>query len=270
MRMYRPRAELLNGSWKFNWSRMPADAPIGFEQPGFDDTGWNEIPVPANWEVEGYGHAIYLDERYPFDAQWPKVPEDYNPVGSYRTNFELPAEWESKIVRLVFGGVRSAMYVWLNGERVGYSQGAKTPASFDITSFLKSGKNTLALKIHRWSDASYLESQDMLRLSGIEREVYIYSTPDVYINDVFIQADYNITDGSGDFKAGVVISNSSYFEAKRSVGLTLGTKTPLFDIRISGLGIILTPIFVFVYFFERSSLHDVNPKPRDITIPSIK
>jgi beta-galactosidase len=199
----------LNGSWKFNWSRMPADAPIGFEQPGFDDTGWNEIPVPANWEVEGYGHAIYLDERYPFDAQWPKVPEDYNPVGSYRTNFELPAEWESKIVRLVFGGVRSAMYVWLNGERVGYSQGAKTPASFDITSFLKSGKNTLALKIHRWSDASYLESQDMLRMSGIERGIYLEAIPETHIADVFFRGSLENNYKDGQLALDVALSNQS-------------------------------------------------------------
>jgi beta-galactosidase len=187
----------LNGRWKFHWSRMPADTPAGFEHPDFDDSAWDEIPVPANWEVEGYGHAIYLDERYPFEAQWPGVPQDYNPVGVYRTHFELTSQWQGKNIRLVFGGVRSAMYVWLNGAPVGYSQGAKTPASFDITAYLRPGKNTLALKILRWSDASYLESQDMLRMSGIERDIHLEAVPEVHIADVFFRGglENNYTDG---------------------------------------------------------------------------
>jgi beta-galactosidase len=199
----------LDGLWKFHWSRAPFDTPVGFEEPEFDDSGWDEIPVPANWEVEGHGHAIYLDERYPFDAQWPALPEDYNPVGSYRTSFELPTEWEEKIVRLVFGGVRSAMYVWLNGKRVGYSQGAKTPASFDITQYLQSGKNTLALKIHRWSDASYLESQDMLRMSGIERGIYLEAIPQTHIADVFFRGGLENHYRNGRLELEVSVSNQS-------------------------------------------------------------
>ena len=219
----------LNGNWKFKWVKSPEERFVNFYARKLNDNDWDSISVPGNWEVEGFGKPIYLDERYPFEAEWPDAPEDYNPVGSYRHRFEFASELLNGRQILHFAGAKSAMYVYLNGEFVGYSQGSKTPAEFDVTGILHQGENLIAMQMYRWSDASYLESQDMLRLSGIEREVYIYSTPDVYINDVFIQADYNITDGSGDFKAGVVISNSSYFEAKRSVGLTLGTKTPLFE-----------------------------------------
>ncbi len=128
-----PFFQSLDGTWKFRWVRKPADAPRGFEQPGYDASGWDEIPVPANWEAEGYGHAIYLDERYPFDAEWPKVPHDDNPVGCYRRDFEIDPSWRDRRVRLHFGGVRSAMYVWINSESAGYSQGAKTPAELDVT-----------------------------------------------------------------------------------------------------------------------------------------
>ena len=199
----------LDGRWKFNWSRAPFDAPVGFEKPSYDDSDWDEIPVPSNWEVEGYGHAIYLDERYPFEAQWPAVPEDYNPVGAYRTSFELPAQWDGKIVRLVFGGARSAMYVWLNGRRVGYSQGAKTPAAFDITPFIQPGKNTLALKIHRWSDASYLESQDMLRMSGLERGIHLEAIPESHIADVFFRGGLKNQYRDGKLDLDVLIRNQS-------------------------------------------------------------
>ena len=125
----------LNGPWKFHWAARPDDAPRGHEAEDFDDDAWAELPVPANWEVHGYGHAIYLDERYPFQAEWPRVPVDHNPVGSYRRTFELDPAWEGDRVWLRFGGVRSALYVWLNGRQVGYSQGAKTPASATTRSF---------------------------------------------------------------------------------------------------------------------------------------
>lgn len=204
-----PWYQSLNGQWHFRWFRMPADAPRGFEQAGYDDGDWDKIPVPSNWEVEGYGQAIYLDERYPFDAQWPDVPGDYNPVGLYRTTFELEPAWNDKIVRLVFGSVRSALQVWVNGHRVGFSQGAKTPAAFDISEFLQTGSNTLALKIHRWSDASYLESQDMLRMSGIERSVYLEAVPKSHIADVFVRAGLENAYRDGKLELDIVVKNET-------------------------------------------------------------
>jgi len=178
----------LDGDWKFHWVTKPADIPIAHFHPQFDDSHWGTISVPANWEVEGYGNAIYLDERYPFDTLWPDVPHDFNPVGLYRREFVIPESWDSRRIVLTFGGVRSAMHVWVNGERVGYSEGAKTPAEFDVTEFLHAGENQLALKIHRWSDASYLESQDMLRMSGIERSVTLAAYPRAQIEDLFVSA----------------------------------------------------------------------------------
>ena len=168
----------LDGQWTFDWVRKPADAPMAHYREDYDDSEWGEIPVPANWEVEGFGRAIYLDERYPFTTEWPNAPHARNPVGSYRKSFEVPKDWDGRRIVLSFGGVRSAMYVWVNGERVGYSQGAKTPAEFDVSEYVRPGEtNLVALQILRWSDASYLESQDMLRMSGIERSVTLSAWP---------------------------------------------------------------------------------------------
>ena len=170
----------LNGTWKFNWVKSPKDRPLNFFEKSFDDSSWGEIKVPSNWEVEGYGHPIYLDERYPFSTTWPDAPTDYNPTGTYRHEFSIPKEWdpENESIIIHFAGAKSAMYAYLNGEFLGYSQGSKTPAEFDITKLIKPGQsNLLAIQMYRWSDASYLESQDMLRMSGIERDVYVYTTP---------------------------------------------------------------------------------------------
>ena len=185
-----PWYQSLNGFWKFHWVRSPQDRPTNFYQPDYDDSDWTHFPVPANWEVHGYGYPIYLDEKYPFETQWPDVSEEYNPVGSYRRQFDIPEEWMEREVILHFGAVKSALYVWVNGQLVGFSQGSKTPAEFNITDYLQAGENSLAIQIYRWSDASYIESQDMLRLSGIEREVYLYALPQVHIRDLFSRVEY--------------------------------------------------------------------------------
>jgi len=207
----------LDGSWKFLWVPRPGLSPIGFEREGFPDGDWDEIPVPANWEVEGYGRAIYLDERYPFEAEWPSVPHDSNPVGSYRREFEIDPTWEDRRILLHFGGVRSAMYVWVNGEFVGYSQGAKTPAEFDITDFVRTGTNTLALRIHRWSDASYLESQDMLRMSGIERSVVLMAIPERRVVDFFANASLAEDNATGTLDLEVELVNQTDRRAELSL-----------------------------------------------------
>jgi len=175
----------LNGIWKFNWVRNPNNRPNEFFRNDYDVSSWDDIKVPSNWEVEGYGYPIYLDERYPFEPDWPNVPKEYNPVGSYKRTFTLPENWQGREIFIHIGAVKSAMYLWINGKKVGYSQGSKTPAEFNITHYVQSGENIVALQIFRWSDATYLESQDMLRISGIERDVYLFATPKIHVFDFF-------------------------------------------------------------------------------------
>ena len=187
----------LNGTWKFNWVKDPRNRPIDFYKRDFDDSQWDEIPVPANWEIHGYGKPIYLDEKYPFETQWPSVPQDYNPVGTYRTTFEVDKSWIGRSIVLRFGAVKSAIYIYINGIWIGYSQGSKTPAEFDVSRYILPGENQIAIQIYRWSDASYIESQDMLRLTGIERDVSLRALPRAHIVDYFVKGklDRNYEDG---------------------------------------------------------------------------
>lgn len=180
----------LNGKWKFHWSADPTVRPQEFQKPEYDVSGWDEITVPANWQTQGYGTRVYVNERYEFDSDYyhfkknpPYVPVDSNEVGSYRRTFTIPVGWEGRRVVLCAEGVSSFYYVWLNGQLLGYNQDSKTAAEWDITDKLVPGENTLAMEVYRWSAGSYLESADMWRLSGIERDVYLYSTPLTYIAD---------------------------------------------------------------------------------------
>ena len=207
----------LDGVWDFSWVQRPADAPDGFEQEDFDASGWDAIPVPGNWEVHGYGNPIYLDERYPFTTKWPNVPLDDNPVGSYRHWFELDPSWQGRRIWLHFAGARSALTVYLNGRFVGYSQGAKTPAEFDITDDLRPGRNLLAVRIHRFSDASYVESQDMLRLTGIERGVSLVAAPAVHVADFFARASLDDSYRDGVLSLDVDVRNDSDSDASVNV-----------------------------------------------------
>ena len=153
----------LNGDWRFHWVPSPAERPTNFFEPEFDASGWDVIPVPGNWEFEGYGYPVYRDEFYSFPANPPFVPHDDNPVGSYRRTFEVPAGWEGREVFLNFDGVYSAFFVWVNGEYIGYSEGSRTPAEFRVTDAVQPGENMVAVQVYRWSDGSYLESQDFWR-----------------------------------------------------------------------------------------------------------
>ncbi|RLD08519.1 MAG: beta-galactosidase [Chlamydiae bacterium] len=189
----------LNGNWKFHWAKNPNERPVKFYEKNFDDTNWNSIPVPSNWQLHGYGTPLYSNVTYPFKKNPPKVMDipdkswtayaARNPVGSYRTIFIVPENWNERQIIIHFDGVQSAFYLWVNGKKVGYSQGSMTPAEFDITSFVKSGENILAVEVYRWSDGSYLEDQDFWRLSGIHRDVYIYSTPKVHLWDFSVSCD---------------------------------------------------------------------------------
>ncbi len=202
-----PWFQSLNGLWSFKLSYKPADRPIDFYKENFNTTNWDLIKVPANWEMEGYDYPIYLDETYPFTAVWPNMQDDYNPVGSFKRTFNIEEEWLEREVILHLGAVTSAVYVWVNGREVGYSEESKTPAEFNITPYLKKGKNSVALEIYRWSDASYIESQDMIRLSGIERDVFLYARPKVHIADFFAQSSLSNNYQTGVFDLSVNLKN---------------------------------------------------------------
>jgi beta-galactosidase len=188
----------LNGNWKFCWSEKPADRPVTFYRLRYDVSDWATIPVPSNWQMHGYGRPIYLNMRYPFPVNPPHIPHDYNPVGSYRTEFRIPPGWKNRQIFLHFDGIKSASYIWINGQKVGYSQDSMLPAEFNITRYLRTGKNILAVEVYRWSDSSYLEDQDMWRLAGIYRNVYLFATPEVHIRDFAVRTDLdeNYTDAT--------------------------------------------------------------------------
>lgn len=184
------RIKYLNGKWKFNFSPLIEKAPKDFYKKDYDVSGWDDIDVPANWELKGYGQAIYTNVTYPIvPVNPPYIPKDDNPVGSYKTTFEVPEDWKEMQITLHFGGVSSAFYLWINGEKVGYSQGSRLPSEFNITPYLNAGKNAIAVKVFRWSDGTYLEDQDHWRLSGIHRDVYLAASPKVQLNDFFVQTD---------------------------------------------------------------------------------
>lgn len=188
------RYMLLNGDWKFHWVKAPEERPKDFYKPAYDVSGWDNIPVPSNWEMLGYGTPIYTNITYPFRNNPPfiqgqrgyTVEKEPNAVGSYRRDFTLPPDWNDKEVYITFEGCYSAMYLWINGKKVGYSQGPTTDARFDITKYLREGRNTVAVEVYRWSDGSYLEDQDMFRMSGIYRDVYLTASPKTHLRDIHL------------------------------------------------------------------------------------
>ena len=230
---------LLNGTWKFHWSVKPADRPLDFFKPSYDVSGWDEIPVPGNWQLQGYGWPQYTNIQYPFPIDqstriaWENytrqegdpyqtlgpIPHHFNPVGSYRRTFTLPEGWDQRQLTLHFGAVKSAFYLWINGKKVGYSQGSKLPAEFDVTQFLKSGENVVALEVYRYSDGSYLEDQDFWRLAGIERDVYLLGQPKAHLHDFVLQGNLDDTYQLGKLAATVVVRNTNPRTAQLEVQL---------------------------------------------------
>lgn len=225
--------QLLNGDWKFHHTGNPSGKPAGFEAPGFDDSGWKEIPVPSNWQLHGYGAPLYTNIVYPFAKNPPFVmgepPQHFtnfpvevrNPVGSYRHKFTLPETWKDRRTAIVFGGVDSAFYLWINGKKVGYSQDSRTPAEFDITDYLQDGENLLAAEVYQNSDGSYLEDQDMFRLSGIFRDVYLHSAAATELSDFWVNAGL-----ADDYKTGTLafsakVTNKGKAPVKATATLTL-------------------------------------------------
>ena len=224
----------LNGKWKFRLSDRPATRPEKFFLPSFNVRKWKEIPVPANWEMQGYDVPIYVNHPYEFadrrtpitefsdGPEPPKVPLTYNPVGSYRRDFQVPASWVGREIFIYLGSVKSAFYIWINGEKVGYSEGSKLPAEFNITPYVKPGKsNTVALEVYRWSTASYLECQDFWRMSGIERSVEIYSRPKLHILDFEVVSTLDETYRHGILKLWVTLANRQDTPLKGTMEVSL-------------------------------------------------
>lgn len=209
-----PYVKLLNGMWSFNFAKSPSARPQDFYKDNYDVSKWNLIKVPGNWELQGYGTAIYVDEEYPFaEINPPYVPHERNNVGSYKTKFTLPENWKNRQIFIHFGGVTSAFYFWINGEKVGYSENSKGGAEFNVTKYLKNGENSLAVEVYRFSDGTYLECQDMWRVAGIEKDVYLFSVPDVHIRDFQVNADLDELYRDGLFSAGIKVRNLSGINA---------------------------------------------------------
>jgi beta-galactosidase len=214
----------LNGTWQFQWSENPGLAPESFFESNYDRSLWKSIEVPSNWQMEGFGYPLFRNVGLPHPLDPPEVPEKFNPAASYYRSFELADDWVGRQVFLHFEGVQSASYVWINGEEVGYNQGGMEPAEYNITRYLKKGNNSIAVRVLRYCDGSYMEDQDTWRLSGIYRDVYLMTTPKAHIRDFYTYTD--LDEAYVDAKLNVALWVKNYSSGK--VG-RLKVKTSLFD-----------------------------------------
>ena len=225
---------LLNGTWRFHFVSEPSQRPLDFFKEGYDVSSWDTIPVPSNWEMQGYDRPIYCNVEYPHSNTPPFIKarpgfndggRNYgiNPVGSYVRTFNLPENWDGQRTFIHFGGIYSAAFVWLNGQYVGYTQGSNNVAEFDLTKYLHKGENSLAVQVFRWSDGSYLECQDMFRMSGIFRDVYLYSTPRMAVRDHYVTTTF---DRNNDAKVNVQLTLDNRDELKESKQVTLKLFAP--------------------------------------------
>ena len=226
----------LDGQWLFHWSRNPEERPTDFYREDYDLSNWDKIAVPGNWQLQGYGTPIYININYPFVRNRPSVttepPKHWtaygnrNPVGSYVTFLDVTKEMLKQNLILHFGGVHSAFYVWVNGQRVGYSQNSMSPAEFDVTKYMRAGRNKIAVEVYRWSDGSYLEDQDMWRLSGIFRSVQLWVRPLVHIADYRVKSEPNTDFTKASVTAAVKICNmGSKMSKGMGVRLNIDGKT---------------------------------------------
>ncbi len=221
----------LNGNWKFKWVKQPSERPVDFYKENYNTSSWKEIAVPSTWEMNGYGTPIYTNITYPYLNRPPLIrpqkgytnEKEPNPVGSYKRTFDLPSNWDSKEIILHFNGVYSGFYVWINGKKVGYSEGANNDTEFNITKYLSKGKNSISVEVYRWTDGSYIEDQDMFRLSGIHRDVYLYAVPKVHVYDYHLQTEFKGNDFSSvTFNVDAVIKNyNSKVSAKQVLEIEL-------------------------------------------------
>jgi len=228
LNLQKPKAEnilSLNGIWKFHFANTPEGTPNNFFAPNFNDQKWSEITVPSNWEMQGFGDPLFRNVAQPFHANPPFVPREYNPTGSYRKTFTLPANWKSKHIFLRMEKTASVSFVWINGQEVGYNEGAQEPAEYDVTRFLKSGKNTIAVNVIKYSDGVYLESQDYWRLAGIFDDVWLYATPDVHLFDWYATTDLDENYENAKLNLQITVKNQSK-ENKQNYKV----RTSLFDV----------------------------------------
>lgn len=211
----------LDGTWKFHWVAKPSEAPADFYKENYDVSKWTDMPVPGNWEFNGFGIPIYTNVIYPFPANPPYVNDNDNPVGSYKHQFDLPQTWDGRKVFIHFEGGTTAMYLWINGQKVGYTENAKSPAEFDITPYVRKGKNTFACQVYKYSDGSYIEDQDMWRLGGINRSVYLYSTAETRVSDFFAHPDLDANYKNGLFSLDVELKNYATQNKNQTVEVAL-------------------------------------------------
>ena len=207
-----PFYKSLNGQWKYHFSKTQLDRVAGFEAPAFDDSQWTTIPVPANVEIEGHGVPIYTNIRYPFGKPTPPIVDPtnpYNSVSSYRHTFTVPKDWDGKKIFIAFDGVNSFFYLWINGQKIGFSKDSRTLAEFDITPFVKPGENKIAVEVFRWCDGSYLEDQDFWRLSGIFRDVYIWCAPATRIRDFEVKTELDTSYTDATLKVNTEVINGT-------------------------------------------------------------
>lgn len=224
-------ARSLNGTWRFHWVKRPEERPVDFYQPEYDTSKWDKIPVPSNWQVLGYGTPIYRNNGYTFQRDWPRVEteppknwtayEERNPVGSYKRKFEVPAGWKGREVFLKFDGVDAGFFLWVNGQKVGYSQNSRNAAEFDVTKYLRPGQNDLAVEVYRYTAGSYMEDQDMWRLSGIFRNVTLWSAPKLHIQDTFVSGDLDSTYSEGTLRVRAKVHNYGESSPPSTLSATL-------------------------------------------------
>lgn len=220
-----PYYQSLNGKWKFHWVPRVSEVPAGFYEENYDISGWGEMPVPGNWEFNGYGIPMYVNTGFGFRAKPPHIDREDSPTGAYRHEFSIPDSWDGRRIFIHFEGGTNSMYVWVNGQKVGYTQNSKSPAEFDITDYVRKGKNTLACQVHKFSDGSYLEDQDMWRLGGINRNVYLYSTAQTRIFDFFAHPDLDKNYKNGIFSVDITLKNYTDNLQNNSVEVSLLDKS---------------------------------------------
>ncbi len=220
-----PLVMSLNGKWKFKLAQHPDSRPFWFFRDDYDTRGWDEIEVPANWEMQGYDYPIYVNVVYPHKHTPPVIEGDHNPVGSYKRTFELPAGWKDKEIFLHAGAVSSNLSLWINGDFVGYSEDSKTPAEFNITRFLKKGSNSISLEVFRWCDGSYLEDQDFWRMSGITRDIFLQARDPHHIRDFRAIASLDSTYQNGTFNLAIELANMTEVNAPLTVEALLSDGT---------------------------------------------
>ena len=231
----------LNGTWNFKLFSNADSLPEMFFSNNFNKSDWQKIPVPSNWQFHSDDFPLYTNIVYPYEINPPYMPKEYNPIGLYHRKFELKKGWVDKEIFIHFGAVNSAFYIWINGTKVGYSEGSKTPSEFNLTNVLKQGENTIVLQVIRWSDGTYLEDQDFWRLSGIERDVFLYAQPKVALRDFFIKTNLSDDLKKSDFKIDLDIRNYNEFDSKLTVQSKLYDnknqiiKTFIEDVKIEAL-----------------------------------